>query len=54
MTVRELINELEKYPDDMDVEIYASYDAGWSCAGGKIQYIEKNLDYSISLCNDEG
>ena len=54
MTVREVINELEKYPDDMDVQIMASYDCGFAWAGGRIQYIEKDdREYAVNLCNEE-
>ena len=55
MTVRELIKELQKYPEDMSVQILASYDCGYGYAGGEIQYIEKdNIEYAVNLCNDEG
>lgn len=52
MTVKELIEELSKYPEDMLVHILASYDEGFGHAGGTIQYIEK--EDVVYLCNDDG
>ena len=48
MKLRELIEELNKYPNDMFVKIIASYDEGFGHAGGTIQYIEKE-DNTICL-----
>lgn len=52
MTVKELVKELSKYPEDMPVHILASYDDGFGWAGGTIQYIEK--EDKVYLCNDGG
>lgn len=52
MTVKELIEELGKYPEDMIVHMLVSYDDGFGHAGGTIQYIEK--EDMVYLCNDEG
>ena len=55
MTVKELIEKLSEFPNDMDVKIMASYDDGFGTAGGKIQYVVKeDVDNTIYLCNDEG
>lgn len=51
MTVKKLIKELSKYPEDMVVYMLVSYDEGFGYAGGTIQYIEK--EDVIYLCNDE-
>ena len=51
MTVKELIKELNKYPEDMTVYMLVSYDDGLGHAGGTIQYIEK--EDMVYLCNNE-
>lgn len=51
MTVKELIEELSKCPEDMTVCMLVSYDNGFGHAGGTIQYIEK--EDKIYLCNDD-
>lgn len=52
MTVKELIEELSKCPEDMTVYMLVSYDDGFCQAGGTIKYIEK--EYMVYLCNDDG
>lgn len=42
MTVKELIEELKMYPEDMRVRVEATYDLGYGLAGGKFQYIKVN------------
>ena len=55
MTIKELIEKLKEYPEDMYVRVSATYDYGFGCAGGEVQYIEKDrLEYAVVLCNDEG
>jgi methionine synthase II (cobalamin-independent) len=55
MKVKELIEKLKEYSEDMNVEIWASYDCGFGSAGGKIQFIEQDNDKNaIVLCNEEG
>lgn len=54
MTIKELIEKLKEYPEDMSVKIYATYDEGFGLAGGAVQYIEKDgFDYAVSLYNEE-
>lgn len=47
MTIKELINELNQYPEDTTVCIMASYDDGFGCAGGEIQNVEKESNVDI-------
>lgn len=51
MTVKELIEELSKYPENMTVYMSVYYDDGFGHAGGTIQYIDKGD--MVYLCNDE-
>ena len=55
MNLKELITELQKYPENTNVEIYASYDYNYAYAGGKIQEVyydkERNI---IEIYNNEG
>lgn len=44
MTVRELIEELKKYPQDIPATIECSYDCGACLAGGDIQGISLDAD----------
>ena len=54
MTIRELIEELQKYPDDMVVQVYATYDYGYGLAGGPIRNIKKDdVEYAVNLENDD-
>lgn len=55
MKVRELIEKLNEFPSDMEVNIMASYDDGFGTAGGEIQYIvREDSDNTVYLCNDNG
>lgn len=55
VTVKELIEKLKEYPEDMAVKVYATYDCGYAATGGDVNYIEKDrTDYAVVLCNDEG
>ncbi len=54
MTIKELIEELQKYPSNMYVKILASYDCGYGYAGGYIESIEKDdIEYAINLISNE-
>ena len=55
MTIKNLIEILKQYPDDMQVKISATYDCGYGRAGGNIEYIKKDEyeNNAIILCNDE-
>ena len=56
MTVRELIDVLEKQPSDK-VRIFATYDDGHGTAGGEVQYVERDEVFSagyVTLWNEEG
>ena len=53
MTIKELIEKLKEYPEDMCVNIYATYDGGY-LAGGTVQYLEKDSDNTVALYNEEG
>ena len=52
MTVKELIEELNKCPENMPVHIHISYDDGFCWACGEVLHIEK--DDVVYLINDEG
>lgn len=55
ITVRELIEKLKEYPEDMFVKVSATYDCGFGSAGGNVNYIEQDkFDYAVVLGNDEG
>lgn len=55
MTIKELIEKLKEYPEDMFVRVSATYDCGFGCASGEVQHIEKDkFEYAVILCNDEG
>lgn len=55
MTIKELIEKLKEYPEDMFVRVSATYDCGFGCAGGEVQHIEKDkFEYAVILCTDEG
>lgn len=54
MTVKELIYELSKYPDDLQVAMICTYDCGFGTAGGS--KIEVGLDADcdeVYLYNDD-
>ena len=54
MTIKELIEKLKQYPEDMYVRVSATYDCGFSCADGEVQYIETDrLRYAVVLCSEE-
>lgn len=51
MTVKELIDELKKYPEDKQIIMMCTYDGGCGLAGGsEIQIIEETD--RIKLYND--
>ena len=52
MTVKGLINELEKYDEDKQVYITCTYDCGCGTAGGNRIEIFEELD-RVELYNDE-
>ena len=52
MTVRELIDELQKFAPDTLVKISCTFDCGYGTAGGSIIQIIDNNSY-IELFNDE-
>lgn len=55
ITVAELIERLQEFPENMPVKIFATYDCGFGSTGGDIKYIEKDkYDYAVVLGNDEG
>lgn len=55
ITIKELIEKLMEYPEDMFVKVSATYDCGFGAAGGNVNYIEQDKsDYAVVLCNDEG
>ena len=39
MTVKELKKELEKFDDNLPIEIWATFDCGYGWAGGKDIYL---------------
>ena len=52
MTVKELIEELQKYQEDKQIYITCTYDYGGGTAGGtQIQILESR--YFVELYNDE-
>ena len=55
VNLKELIAELQKYPENTNVEIYASYDYNYAYAGGNIQevYYDKEIN-TIQIYNNEG
>jgi hypothetical protein len=55
ITVAELIERLQEFPENMPVKIFATYDFGFGSVGGDIIFIEKDKhDYAVVLSNDEG
>jgi hypothetical protein len=55
ITIKELIEKLSEYPEDMFVKVSAEYDCGFGWAGGHVTYVEKDqFEYAVMLGNDEG
>ena len=55
LTIKELIEKLSEYPEDMFVKVSAEYDCGFGWAGGHVTYVEKDqFEYAVVLGNDEG
>lgn len=45
MNVRQLIEELKEFPDDMPIEVFAEYDAGFAWAGGDIDEVREQHNW---------